>query len=45
MIDFVLLLGPRFEFFGDIIFPGIVGAIVLVWIANSILKHWGYCLW
>jgi hypothetical protein len=44
MIKFFLLLGTHFEFFSDMVLPGIAGAIVLAMIANSLLKHWGYAL-
>ena len=37
---FVLALGQG-NFFENIVIPG---AVVLVWIANSILAKWGYTL-
>jgi len=41
----LMLLVVRENFFVDIVVPGIIGGFILLMIANSILKHFGYYLW
>jgi len=41
----LFLLAVRTDFFGDIALPAIVGAVVLLWIGNSILNKLGWTLW
>jgi len=45
VFEFVLLASRTGNFFMDIVFPAVAGAIVIALILNSILNHWGYTLW
>lgn len=45
MIELVFMVARTGEFFQDIALPAVVGACVLLWIGNSLLKHFGYYLW
>ena len=41
----LMLLAVRGDFFMDIVVPGVIGAIIMLMIGNSLLKHFGYYLW
>lgn len=47
MIELIVLASffKSGDFFMDIVLPAIAGGVVLLMIGNSILKHFGYCLW
>jgi len=46
LFDLCLLVAPfASDFFSDIVLPAVVGAVVLIWIGNSILNKFGYTLW
>ena len=44
MIELLLLVVKSGDFFMDIVFPGVAGAVVFALILNSVLKHFGYQL-
>jgi len=45
MIESMLFLAVRGDFFMDIVVPGAIGAVILVMIGNSLLNHFGWTLW
>ena len=44
VIDLLLVVKSG-DFFMDIVFPGVAGAIIFALIINSILNRYGYALW
>jgi len=44
MIGFLLAVKTG-DFFMDIMFPAVAGAVIFALMFNSLLKNWGYCLW
>jgi len=45
IFDLILLAPKSGDFFMDIIFPAVAGAVIFIMLFNSLLKTWGYYLW
>ena len=45
LTDLIILAPKSGDFFMDIVFPAVAGAVIFALIFNSLLNNWGYSLW
>ena len=45
IFDLIILAPKSGDFFMDIVFPAVAGAVIFAMIFNSVIKQWGYSLW